>query len=169
MTGSQQLALLQDTNGHLIIDDTSRANELNTYFSSVFTCNIEHLNNNVHPLARTHNKSSHKVKFTCEVVHRAMLAVKCKLSAGPDSIPSIFWANLASSLCLPAFIIFNYSYKYSVLPSDWKCAAVTLLLKKGDPCFVTNYRIVSLTSTLCKVMESIVKNNLLTLLKVVKF
>ena len=50
-----------------------------------------------------------------------------------------FKLTLPLVLRLPAFIIFNYSYKYSVLSSDWKCAAVTPLLKKGDPCFVTNY------------------------------
>ena len=69
-----------------------------------------------------------------------MRAVKRKLFAAPDSIPSIFWANLTPSLCLPASIIFNYSYKNSVLPSEWKCAAVTPLLKKRDLCFVTNNR-----------------------------
>ena len=56
-----------------------------------------------------------------------MLADKRKLPAGLDSIPSIFWANLTY---LPATIIFNYSSKYNVLPSDWKCAAVTPPLKK---------------------------------------
>ena len=154
---------MQDADGSLITDDTSKASELNKYFSSVFTCNVDPPNNNVHPLARTHNTSSSEVKFTPEVVYKAMRAVKRKLSAGPDSIHSIFWANLASSLYLPASIIFNYSYKYNLLLSYWKCAAVTLLLKKSDPCFVTNFSPIYLPSTLYKVMESIVKNKLLDL------
>ena len=52
-----------------------------------------------------------------------MHAVKRKLSAGSDSIQSIFWVNLASSLYLPASIILNYSF--NLLLSDWKYAAVT--------------------------------------------
>ena len=90
-----------------------------------------------------------------------MRAVRRKLSAGPDSQLSSFWVKLFSSLCLPASIIYIYSYKFSVLHSNWKCAGVAPLLKNNDPCFVTNYRPISLPSIHCKVMESIVKNNLL--------
>ena len=69
-----------------------------------------------------------------------MCAVKCKLSAGPDSKPSIFSVKtLPLVYVCPVYNFYNYSYKYSVLPSDGKCAAVTSLLKNGEPCFVTNY------------------------------
>ena len=36
------------------------------------------------------------------------------------------------------------------------------LFKKGDPSIVGSYRPISLTSTLCKVMETIIKDNLLS-------
>ena len=72
---SKQLAPLQDANGSLITDDINRANKLNKYFSSVFTFNIDPPNTNVHPHDRTHNTSSPEVKFTHEVVYKAMHAV----------------------------------------------------------------------------------------------
>jgi hypothetical protein len=54
------------------------------------------------------------------------------------------------------------SYSFSVLPEDWKCADVLPIFKKGNPSAVTNYRPISLTNTLCKVMEKLVKDNILT-------
>ena len=57
--------------------------------------------------------------------------------------------------------LFNLSYQCSALPNDWKCANVTPLFKKGNPSSVTNYRPISLTCTLCKIMESIIRDNLM--------
>jgi hypothetical protein len=46
------------------------------------------------------------------------------------------------------------------LPTDWK-AQVTSLFKKGDKSCPGNYHPVSLTSVICKVMESVVKDRLM--------
>ena len=46
-------------------------------------------------------------------------------------------------------------------PDDWKCANVTPIHKKGDRTDPSNYRPVSLTSQVCKVMESIVRKHVL--------
>ena len=86
-----------------------------------------------------------------------MQAVISKLNAnktvGADGISSHFLKQcrhvLAPSLC----IIFNKSLQFSVVPSSWKCANVTPILKKGDACNVDNYRPISLLSVVSKVME----------------
>ena len=44
------------------------------------------------------------------------------------------------------------------LPNDWKKANVTPLHKKGPKHKVSNYRPISLTSILCKMMEQIVRD-----------
>ena len=46
-----------------------------------------------------------------------------------------------------------------MLPNDWKDADVLTLFKKGDPCLPTNYRPISLTCTLSKTMERIIRDN----------
>ena len=48
-----------------------------------------------------------------------------------------------------------------IVPSDWKKANVTAIFKKGDKSSSSNYRPVSLTSQVCKVLESIVTDNIL--------
>ena len=84
------------------------------------------------------------------------------MSSGPGDIPSIFWAKLAAVLALPISIIFSASYHFVILPDEWKSARIMPLFKKGNPSIVGNYRPISLRSTLCKVMETIIKDNLLS-------
>ena len=84
------------------------------------------------------------------------------MSSGPDDIPSIFWAKLAAVLALPISIISSASYHFAILSDEWKSARIMPHLKKGDPSIVGNYRPISLTSTLCKVMETIIKDDLLS-------
>jgi len=48
-----------------------------------------------------------------------------------------------------------------VLPVECKCANITPLYKKGCRADVSNYRPVSLTSVVCKLMESILRANIM--------
>lgn len=148
-------------NNEIIIDDEYKARAFNTYFSSVFSVQSNDL-----AITANHSQlnSSHAISgivdFSPRVVYEAMRKTKVGYSVGPDLIPSIFWVKLASELTLPISIIFAASYHFSTLPLDWKCAHVIPLFKKGDPSLASNYRPISLTSTLCKIMESIIKDNL---------
>ena len=46
-------------------------------------------------------------------------------------------------------------------PQNWKDAISTPLHKKGEKEFASDYRPISLTSIVCKVMESIIKDGIL--------
>ncbi len=141
----------------VITDDTDKAAALNSYFASSFTAPT-HITTSLAGTAV--NLNDRPIVFSEVVTYKALHNAKHTCSAGPDSIPSIFWAKLASSLALPISILFNASYSFGLLPADWKTALVLPLFKKNDPSLVSNYRPISLTSTLCKVMESIIKVNL---------
>ena len=160
LSDNQQLSPLRDVNGNLITDDKCRAEELNNYFASVFGKST-HSSCDFTPVSDVKPDESPDIDFSPSVVYNAMCLAKHTLSAGPDRIPSLFWAKLASSLCFPVSIIFTTSYAISAIPAEWKFAAVRPLLKKGDPCLVTNYRPISLTCTISKLMESIVRDSLL--------
>jgi len=56
--------------------------------------------------------------------------------------------------------IFNDSIKSGVIPRDWRDAIVTPLFKKGSRSDTSNYRPVSLTCIICKVLERIVKERM---------
>jgi hypothetical protein len=66
--------------------------------------------------------------------------------------------ELAPALCA----LSNKSLSEGEIPGDWKRAVVTPLHKKGEKNSVKNNRPVSLTSIPCKIMESIVRDQLMT-------
>ena len=58
-------------------------------------------------------------------------------------------------LCLPMALIFQKSLNKKKLPYEWKHANVIPVYKgKENKCKVNNYRPISLTSTIYKVMET---------------
>ena len=57
-------------------------------------------------------------------------------------------------------MLFNLSLKCGKLPTEWKQALVTPIFKKGSWYDTNNYRPVSLTSLVCKVLESLVSEKM---------
>ena len=73
--------------------------------------------------------------------------------------------NLAESIAPVLPIIFKVSYETGHLPSKWKEANTSAIYKKADKHDPENYRPISLTSIICKIMESLIKENLVEILK----
>ena len=61
----------------------------------------------------------------------------------------------------PIYIIFNKSLREGCILEVWRCADVTPIYKKGTRENPLNYRPVSMTCILCKVMEKILKNRVM--------
>ena len=57
--------------------------------------------------------------------------------------------------------IMNRSLKTGEIPRDWKDAIIVPLFKKGSRSEASNYRPVSLTCIICKVMEKIIQLELM--------
>ena len=55
-----------------------------------------------------------------------------------------------------------------VVPNDWREANIKALYKKGSKSASQNYRPVSLTSVICKLMESIIKDEIIKLFNISK-
>jgi len=52
-----------------------------------------------------------------------------------------------------------------VLPLDWRTANITPIFKKGSRTKAENYRPISLTSIVCKILESIIRDNIVDHIK----
>jgi hypothetical protein len=68
--------------------------------------------------------------------------------------------ELKDVLSKPLAKLFNYSLKSGKLPQDWKNANISPLFKKGSKTDSKNYRPISLTSVVCKILESLIKDNI---------
>ena len=61
----------------------------------------------------------------------------------------------------PLSILYNKSIKEGILPSQWFEACITGIHKKGAKSNVGNYRPVSITLVICKIIQSIIRDTIL--------
>jgi len=62
--------------------------------------------------------------------------------------------------------LFRRSLDFGVVPEDWKCVNnITPIFKKGHQNKAENYRPVSLTSEVCKIFETIIRNSVVKYLE----
>ena len=81
-------------------------------------------------------------------------------ASGPDSIKPIVLKNLSNKIALFLSVLYKKSLDSGQVLHDWTKTCVTPIFKKGDKSDPINYRPISLTCILCKVMEHIVASNL---------
>ena len=86
-------------------------------------------------------------------------------AAGPDEVRPIVLRELRVEIAPVIQLIFEKSLATGKLPSDWTKANVSPIFKKGNKGDPSNYRPISLTCILCKVMEHIIASNLTAHLK----
>ena len=60
--------------------------------------------------------------------------------------------------------MFNLSLEEEIVPSEWKEANITPLFKKGSRNKPENYRPVSLTSVVCKLLEPLIRDHMVEFL-----
>ena len=87
-------------------------------------------------------------------------------SPGPDNLHPRVVKELAGVLVKPLHIIFNLSLRLGKIPTAWKTATVSAIYKlKGSKNVAENYRPISLTSIMSRIMESIIRDSMMGYLK----
>ena len=74
-----------------------------------------------------------------------------------DGLHCKFLYDLRDFLCEPLARFFNRPLQDGEVSDQWRQAHISPIFKKGDQKQAENYRPVSLTCVVCKVMESIVR------------
>ena len=102
-----------------------------------------------------------KVIITEEIVYKKLCSLKSNKAHGDDGMGSLMLKKLANELKGVLTIIYNRSLSESLIPNDWKMANVSHIFKKGKKCDAGNYRPVSVTTHVCKIIESIIKDSII--------
>ena len=113
-----------------------------------------------------------KYKHTDHYLSRGILEQFCYQSwNGTGKIRTVksrgntwsWWmAPSADVISLPLSIIFQKSLNAGIVPSQWLKACITAIHKKGSKINPENYRPISITSVVFKIMESIVRDKLIS-------
>jgi hypothetical protein len=141
----------------LVADSGRMAEMLNSFFCSVFTReDLSHL-----PAAEELFEGDDKLETVCitsaKVVSKLKKLKPCS-APGPDRIWPRVLHSLADVLGPPLAVIYTRCLEEGSVPPEWKRANVTPIFKKGSKGSPGNYRPVSLTCVLCKVMESLLRD-----------
>ena len=96
-----------------------------------------------------------------EVIVKRLENLNVTKAMGRDKVSPMVLKSCAGEWAKVLQIIFKKSYSEGVVPIEWGEANVTPLFKKGSKLEAANYRPVSLTSICCKLMEGILKDDLM--------
>jgi Reverse transcriptase (RNA-dependent DNA polymerase)/Endonuclease-reverse transcriptase len=149
---------LKDGQGSIVSDKKKMAEMLNSYFSSVFTVEGDE----EVPKADNENCRTRLTDIQIDeaAVSKKIKDLKATSSPGPDGIGSLLIKTLQDQITAPLTTIFRTSVRSGDVPEDWRMANVTPIYKKGAKTDPANYRPVSLTAVSCKILESLIRDEI---------
>lgn len=125
----------------------------NETFCSVFT--KENLDN-VPDKGKSPYQSMPYIHVTLNGVIKCVKRLNSKKACGPDKMPILALQETVNEIAPVLQSIFQQSLNESKIPLDWKKANIVPIFKKGDRTKPSNYRPVSLTAVVSKMLEHIV-------------
>ena len=155
-----------ENEGAKITDDAGKAEVLNDFFSSVLTDETPldsthyHANDNKNP-----KNILRDIEFTVDDVRKKLASLKANKASGPDAV-NVNVMRQCLDMDVPLHILFTQSIRTGITPQDWRDANITPLFKKGSRSKANNYRPVSLTSQVVKLLERLVYDHILNNLKI---
>ena len=147
----------------LITETAEKAEVFNQYFTE--QCKLDPTQNDPLPdfTLLTDNKIETIILTSVEIFN-ILKHLNVSKAVGPDKISNRILKECAISLSEPLARLFNLSLAQGVFPSCWKIANVIPIFKKESKNNASNYRPISLLSSLSKVLEKAVHYHLYTYL-----
>lgn len=100
------------------------------------------------------------LQFELKDVAAILSSIDTKKGAGPDNLHPKLLKNTANTLSKHLTALFNASLKYGIFPDCWKTAYITPIFKSGNKSAISNYRGISLLSSISKIFEKLVLEKL---------
>ncbi len=113
----------------MLTEDKEMTEELNKFFSTVFT--KEDLQNIPEAERENITKKMNQVTVSQQMIRTKIRKLRKDAAPGPDGISPGLLKMLEEEVLLPLEIIFNKSLRTGEVPGEWKTAHVTPIFKKG--------------------------------------
>ena len=94
------------------------------------------------------------------MIAKKIKKMKDNKSQGVYRIPPKLLKEIAEQITTPLAKLFNLSLEKGIVPSEWKEANITPLFKKGSRNKSDNYRPMSLTPVVCKLLETLIRDHM---------
>jgi len=139
----ENIPAIKDCNGGLIIDPVDKANNLNNYYASVFSCERD-----IPDINSTHLDKPFTIKIN--IIRKRLAIIGRNKSVGPDGILGTILKMGGEAMIPYMERLLDITINNGTIPRDWKKSHCFPVYKGGDHSVVKNYRPVSLNSVVCK-------------------
>jgi hypothetical protein len=127
----ENIPVIKDGNGWLITDSIEKANSLNFYYSSVFSCEYSI------PQVQCGN-SGEPFATSTKIIRKRLAAISKNKSIQPDNISGKI-LKLGGEALIPYLArLLDITSNNATIPSDWKKAIVVPAYKGDDRSLVAN-------------------------------
>jgi len=153
--------MIRNKSGITINQTTEICNELNDFFVNVGK-NLEVEKLNPYKLFPYENNNIINDSIFLKPIDKGEISkllnkIKNNNSYFENDLTNYILKNVSNSISFPLSIIFNKSLTTGIYPKTFKKCVVIPLFKSGDKLLCSNYRPISLSLTLSKVLEKCIK------------
>ncbi|GAB0195017.1 mitochondrial enolase superfamily member 1 [Grus japonensis] len=152
----ENVGLLLNEVGALVMGDTEKAELLNAFSASVFTAKAGPQESQTLEVGQKVWRKEDLPLVEEDRVREHLSKLNIHKLMGPCGMHPRVLRELADGIARPLSIIFERSWRKGEVPEDWRKANVTPVCKKGRKDDSGNYRPVSLTSIPGKVLEQLI-------------
>ncbi len=160
---------LTDTDGNLENDPPKLCEIFSQQFARVFsapiTTKVIHDSDSFFIGVAVEQRELCELQFAEADIVAAIRTIRTTAAPGPDEFPAILLKNCESELAKPLQLLYSRSFRTGIIPEALKKGKITPIYKKGLRAEPSNYRPVSLTSHIIKVMEKIIVKNMTSYLE----
>jgi len=152
----ENMGLLLNEVGALVMEDTEKEELLNAFFTSVTSAKAGPQESQALEVREEAYRKDDFPLVKEDCVRDRLSNLDAHKSMGPDGMHTQVLRELEDSIAEPLSIIFERSWRTGEVREDWRKASVTPIFKKGKKEDSGNYRPVSLTSIPGKMMEQLI-------------
>lgn len=144
----------------MVENTKEKANVLNEQFQRAFS--IESKSNPIPDKGKSTYPIMNNITISTQGVSKLLRQINPHKATGPDQICGKVLKELSEEIATIITCIFQKTLDSGKIPTDWKHANVCPVFKKGDKRNAINYRPISLTCILSKIMEHIIASNIMS-------